>query len=74
MRNPAPAENPTITEWETKLTMNPSRNRPNASWRTPTITAIKLAATIKSGEPGVATSASVDNNNKEIVLVGPEWS
>ncbi len=42
----APVEKPTMTEWETKLTMKPRRNSPSPNWNTPTIIVSKPAATM----------------------------
>jgi len=46
MSTPAAVPKPTMTEWDTKLTMKPSRNSPSPTCNAPAITASTPAATM----------------------------
>ena len=73
MSRPAAVPKPTMTEWETKLTMKPSRSSPSPTCSTPAMTASTPAATMYSCEPGRAETARVEKTSSDRVLVGPVW-
>lgn len=72
MRKAAAVMNPTITEWDTTFTSDPSRTTPSANWMTPTRHASTMAASMNAGLPTSWSPDSVANTSAEIAVVGPD--
>ena len=68
----APVVKPTTTVCETKLTREPSRANPKASWYKPARKVSVNAMPINSGEPGSACPLNAEKTTIEIAAVGPE--
>ena len=62
---------PMITGWDSRLTMAPMRNRPRASWMTPTIKASRMARAMYWPEPAVARGARAEAVSRATMATGP---